>query len=478
MKSRLLLSSIVFFLVIVACRGTFQIGLEHTPPGPTSVGSTATPAPTSTPVPPTATLTSIPASPTVQGLTPMPSSLPSGNIVMVAGTTAGVVQGTILPGQTTAYTLSAGQSQPLILILDSSKNDVTLEVFEPDGKTLLNPANKATRWQGLLPKTEMYTILVTGGATAENYTLTAKAAQVVNFSAGSSSITLKGTTVKGYVFSYAFTGSADQTMTASLNVPSTTAYIDIFGLTTGSLLSSTARSATWTGILPQTQDYIIEVIPNNGQVVNYSLTVSIGSTAGNIVMDSGTTAGVVQGAIRSGQAITYTLQASQSQPMILMVNSPNNDVTLGVFEPNGTMLLNPANQWTRWQGLLPQTEQYKIQVIGGISTENYTLTAKVPQLVNFATGTSSISLDGTTVDGYVFSYALVGNANQTMTVTLNVPSSTAYIDIFGLDSGTILGSSAKVASWTGVLSETQDYVIEVIPNNGQVVNYSLTVSIH
>jgi hypothetical protein len=425
-----------------------------------------------------ATDTTLVPSTTAQWISPTPSSLPAGNIIMAAGTTAGVVQGTILPGGTTAYTLSASQSQPLILILDSPNHDVTLGVFEPNGHALLNPANKLTSWQGLLPQTETYTIMVSGGATAENYTLTAKAAQLVNFAAGTSSITLKGTTLKGYVFSYALTGSAGQTMTATLNVPSGTATIDIFGLASGSLLSSTARSSTWTGILPQTQDYVIEVIPTNGQVVNYNLTVSIGPTAGNIVMETGTTAGIVQGAIQPGQIITYTLNAGQYQPMVLIMNSPNNDVTLGVFEPNGNMLLNPANLWTRWQGVLPQTEQYKIQVIGGATAENFTLTAKVPQQINYVTGTSSTSLNGTTVSGYVFSYAVSANAAQTMTVTLNVPSSTAYIDIFGLASGTILSPSAKATSWTGVLPQTQDYVIEVIPNNGAVVDYGLTVAVH
>lgn len=65
-----------------------------------------------------------------------------------------------------------------------------------------------------------------------------------------------------------------------------------------------------------------------------------------------------------------------------------------------------------------------------------------------------------------------------MTASLNVPSSTAYIDIFGLATGTLLGFSAKANTWTGVLPQTQEYVIEVVPNNGQVVNYSLTVSVH
>jgi len=108
--------------------------------------------------------------------------------------------------------------------------------------------------------------------------------------------------------------------------------------------------------------------------------------------------------------------------MILIMNSPNNDVTLGVFDPNGSILLNPANKWTNWQVTLPLTGLYTIQVTGAAITESYTLTVKVAQVVNFASGTTS-------------------------------------------------------TTWTGVLPQTQDYVIEVVPNNRQEVNYSLTVSV-
>ncbi|HEX7621835.1 MAG TPA: hypothetical protein VF359_11645, partial [Anaerolineales bacterium] len=135
--------------------------------------------PSPTPVPPLAAPTSIP--PTA---TPLPTLTPataSGNIVFATGTTAGVVQGTVQPGQVVAYTLSAGQSQPLILILESPHKDVTLGVLEPNGNKLLDPAKKWTRLQWLLPRTEVYTIQVIGGPMVENYTLTVKVAQLVNF---------------------------------------------------------------------------------------------------------------------------------------------------------------------------------------------------------------------------------------------------------------------------------------------------------
>jgi hypothetical protein len=252
-----------------------------TPPAPTSVPPSPTPIsilPSPTPLVSLATPTPIPATPIPPTQTPLPTVSPTpvpGMIVFTAGTTAGVVEGTAQPGQVIEYKLSASQSQPMILILESPHADVTLGVLEPNGTKLLDPANKWTRWQWLLPKTEVYTIQVIGGPTAEKYTLTAKVAQLVNFASGATSITLNGSTVNGYVVSYGFGCKAGQTMTVSLNVPSTTAYLDVFGIATGPLLSPLAKANSWTGVLPQTQMYVIEVIPNNGQVVNYSLTVTV-----------------------------------------------------------------------------------------------------------------------------------------------------------------------------------------------------------
>ena len=222
-------------------------------------------------------------------------------------------------------------------------------------------------------------------------------------------------------------------------------------------------------------------------MVNYSITISISPTSaplptpvpssGTIVFTTGTTAAVRTGTIQPGQVVSYTLSAAQLQPMILILGSPNKDVTLGVLDPNGNVLVDPANKFTRWQAWLPKTGIYTIQVIGGASTENYTLTVKIAQVVNFASGATSITLSGKTINGYVFSYALNAMVNQTMTVTLNVPSTTAYLDVFGIATGVLLSPAAKANSWTGVLPQTQEYVIEVIPANGLVVNYSITISI-
>ncbi|MBI4732865.1 MAG: hypothetical protein HY781_12220, partial [Chloroflexi bacterium] len=159
-------------LVLAGCGWPISTGATDLPPSPTPDLATSTPIPPSptsqvqvpldTPaliIPPSSTPPVILETPTVALPTATLSSLatapviPSGNIALTPGTTAGVVQGSIGPGQVQAYTLGAGQSQPLILILDSPNDDVTLGVLGPSGNILRDPAGKYTRWQMVLPST-------------------------------------------------------------------------------------------------------------------------------------------------------------------------------------------------------------------------------------------------------------------------------------------------------------------------------------
>ena len=260
---------------------TILVGLAT----PTSIPPSPTPQValetwTSIPIPPSPTIevpsetpTSIPPSPTPQ---PTNTSVPpTGNIVFAPGTTAATLQGTVQPGQIVTYTAQAGIAQPMILILESPGREDILGVIEPNGTTLLDPAKKWSYWQWQLPETGLYTIQVIGGATANNYTLTVKIAELVYFAPSAHSITLPGNTYLGLAHSYAFRCSSGQIMTASLNVPNTKAFLDVFGLKTGSLLSYTKLKTSWTSTLPDTQTYVVEVIPRGGYLVSYSLTVTI-----------------------------------------------------------------------------------------------------------------------------------------------------------------------------------------------------------
>lgn len=203
-----------------------------------------------------------------------------------------------------------------------------------------------------------------------------------------------------------------------------------------------------------------------------------GQAVVRILFASGATAAVEQGTVQPGQVISYDLGAQANQPMILLLGSTNQDATLAVYEADGTPLLDPAKKWTNFQWLLPRTEDYTIQVIGGAIAENYSLTVKIASRIIFASGSTSATVTGSTANGYVISYAIYCNSGQTMTLALTAPANSASLDVFGLAYGQLLlKETAKAASWTGSLPAAQDYIIEIVPNAGQVLSYSLTVSV-
>jgi hypothetical protein len=96
---------------------------------------------------------------------------------------------------------------------------------------------------------------------------------VITFPADGKSTTIYATTVRGLLKSYAFRLSTGVVMTVSLNVPASVAYLDIFGVQSGSILNASDRATTWTGTIPSTQEYVIEVIPG-GTMSAYALKIS------------------------------------------------------------------------------------------------------------------------------------------------------------------------------------------------------------
>jgi hypothetical protein len=194
---------------------------------------------------------------------------------------------------------------------------------------------------------------------------------------------------------------------------------------------------------------------------------------------SGATAGIEEGSLPAGDSQGFVLQAGQTQPMIVMVESPGHDLTLDILgQDTGITLLAASQKWSSWEGILPATQDYLITVHGGASAEDFTLTVSIPSRITFASGATAASVSGSTPGGLVVSYAIYAMANQTMTVTLNVPSGAAALTIYGFeDCQPLLRSIFNATSWSGELPVTEDYIVQVVPNAGQAVNYSLTVSV-
>jgi hypothetical protein len=101
------------------------------------------------------------------------------------------------------------------------------------------------------------------------------------FSPGATSATVDGELVDGETKSYVLGANAGQTMTINIWSPNSDVYQTITGVSDGKVLVDASVKATlWTGTLPATQDYLVDVIAGNGRT-SYSMGVIIpaGATA-------------------------------------------------------------------------------------------------------------------------------------------------------------------------------------------------------
>lgn len=329
--------------------------------------------PTAT-LPPTAT--PIPVTPTPSPTSPPPTLAPI-RVNFAPNFTSGSVTGTILPGQTQDILFGAGSGQLTFVTADSASRTVMFSLSGANGQVLVSPDQKVASWRGYLPATQDYIVRLVGGATAENFQ--------VKF-----------------------------------------------------------------------------VIP------------------ARISFAKGATSGGVYTTLAPGQVQSYVVNAGGGVPML--VNTDNYNTTITIFgASDGTVLVS---NWSAtkglpgWQGMLPSSQDYVIQVIAPGSAQTIELIISIPARISFATGATSASRSGTTVKGNVVQYVAWGAAGQTMDlkVTGNGP---VCLLVYGFQLGQwMLYRNQFESEFTTTLPASQDYIIGVVPYEGTVVNFTLNVAIH
>jgi hypothetical protein len=371
--------------ILLAILGSLLIGgcsllspAETPTPLPTLVLATPTLLVISTPtpaVPPTAT--PIPVTPTPSPTTPPPTLAPI-RFNFAPNYTAGSVTGTILPGQTQDILFGAGGGQLTFVTADSPSKTVTFSLSGANGQVLVSPDQKVASWQGYLPATQDYIVRLVGGSTAENFEVT----------------------------------------------------------------------------------FVIPV---------------------RIAFAKGATSGGAATTLAPYQVQSYVLNAGGGVPML--VNTKNANTTITIFGANTGVVLVPAWSNTKglpgWQGMLPSSQDYVIQAIAPASSQAINLVVSIPARISFATGTTSATRSGSTVNGNVVSYVAWGAAGQIMDLNVTSSDSSAVLVAYGFQTGQwMVTYDQKKTSYSTTLPASQDYIIVVDPTKGTVVNYTLTVATH
>lgn len=201
-----------------------------------------------------------------------------------------------------------------------------------------------------------------------------------------------------------------------------------------------------------------------------------------IVFAPGATEAEAQGQLPANGIAAYTVSALANQNMQLSLSSNSNTARIAVLSPNGSPMApqrgNPEG--TYWQGNLPTTGTYTVQVLAGngAPTANYSLDVTIPSRITFAPGAISAVVQGTTSNGRIVTYLLKASGGQVMTANLVAPPNSAGITIYGLDDGQpLIRSQSGATSFNGPLPATQDYVIQVVPFGNGAVNFTLNVTV-
>jgi len=119
-------------------------------------------------------------------------------------------------------------------------------------------------------------VLAGSAAPTANYSLNVTIPVRISFAPGAISAQVQGTTSQGRIVTYLLKANGGQTMTVNLTAPPNSAGITIYGVDDGQpLIRSQTGATSFSGVLPATQDYVIQVVPFGNSTVNFTLNVTV-----------------------------------------------------------------------------------------------------------------------------------------------------------------------------------------------------------
>ncbi len=236
--------------------------------GTLQAASTATAGVVSPTPEPTATETSAPP-------TAIPSNTPESNRISLAtGATQAIVTGQLQANQARTYVANAAQNQIIIAQL-FTPNSAVIEIVGADGTVLLPASRGWNSFRTPLSKTQDYEFRLISNS-AQDFTLNLTFAVPVRFAAGANSAKFTGSTVGGNPVTYTVYAQANQDLHVRLNTNPNDAALTVWGFDSGTPYVRAQNGVTNYSLdLPQTQYYIIEVVPQGGRVINYEIEIEV-----------------------------------------------------------------------------------------------------------------------------------------------------------------------------------------------------------
>ncbi len=454
--------------------------------------------------PPTATLPPS-ATPTPPLLPPATSAEQQPKrISFAAGSTTAAVQGNLPASGLERYILRALAGQTMTIKVSSSQANMLFSVNGADGQVLKSSGAGTASWSGILPATQDYIITISSETgVAANYalqvTIPPLATEVreptpkrISFAPGATSATVQGVLARNGMERWVIRVFAGQTLMLNAAPTNGNVMLIVFGADGTVLQTDHVRMPNFSGSVPSTQDYIVDVRAWGDTAPAYALQVSIPPLPTpdprlqpkRIAFAPGGTTAILQGSIAANAADRYVLRVLAGQIMSAIAWTSQGRVTLMIYGADGTMLVPDQAQATSASGNLPTAQDYFIQVNAQANAAAaYTLQVTIPPLdlpsqrIAFPPGGITTTLQGSLAPNAMDRYVLRASAGQTLTLKVTSPQNQAVVMAWDADGLMLIPDRADATTWIGRLPATQDYYINVWSSSTTNLGYVLQVTI-
>jgi hypothetical protein len=195
----------------------------------------------------------------------------------------------------------------------------------------------------------------------------------ISFETGATNASVMGTVAAYNVQRYVFWAAEDQLIDVSLT-SGQDAYITIKSKSGTVLLGAAAEQQFYRGYLPASGDYYID-IHAGGENVNFGLYLMIPQRLSFAVGTYGMT---FDDDVPAGGVHNYMVYAFSGQTLTVSV-VPAGEVALSIWGKDGTVLMSAMGEGNTFEGELPSTQDWIINVraIPGTGTQDYTFSIDI-----------------------------------------------------------------------------------------------------
>lgn len=211
------------------------------------------------------------------------------------------------------------------------------------------------------------------------------ATERITFAPGTISATVNGTVTDPVHRKYLVRAQAGQTLKVQLTSAQPTTSFSAVGMSGGQTLKGLGDGGnTWSGVLPQTQDYLIEIVTLEYSSTSFTLYVEVPPATSPVVTPErinfapGAISATVSGSTSAIAPARYILRANGGQQMNVTLAADNTSAYITVIGLSSANVAAAGGSIHNWAGVLPTTGDYIIEVLNpGTGLANFSLTVTI-----------------------------------------------------------------------------------------------------